>query len=202
MRGVLHPARASPGAGVLCALGALGWAWPGIGAAADHYTLDGAHSRPEFQFMHAGLTTQTGRFDSARGTIVLDTAARSGRVHYEIDTASLDLGFGTEQPDSPGFRLFEVRRFPKITFDSTRLEFGPQAEVVAAEGTLRLHGVAHSQRVRVDHFKCALNPMNARQMCAGEVSATLKRSEFGMLDFIPAISDEIRIRVPLEAYKD
>jgi len=188
--------------GGLCALGALAAVWPGVGGAADHYTLDSAHSLPEFRFTHSGLTTQTGRFDAARGTIVLNLAARTGRVHYEIDTASLDMGFGTEQPDSPGFRLFDVRRFPKITFDSDRLQFGPQAQVVGAEGTLRLLGVARPQRVRVEHFQCAINPMNARQMCAGEVSATLQRSEFGMLDFIPAISDEIRIRVPVEAYKD
>jgi polyisoprenoid-binding protein YceI len=173
-----------------------------MAGAADHYTLDSGHSVPEFRFTHSGLTTQSGRFDSARGTIVLDRATRTGRVHYEIDTASLDMGFGTEQPDSPGFRLFDVRRFPKITFDSDRLQFGPQAEVVAADGTLRLLGVARPQRVQVDHFQCALNPMNAKQMCTGEVSATLKRSDFGMRDFIPAISDEIRIRVPVEAYKD
>jgi polyisoprenoid-binding protein YceI len=186
----------------LWALGALAAAGPGVGGAAEHYTFDGAHSLPEFSFTHAGLTTQTGRFDSVRGSFVLDTLARTGSVHYEIDAASLDMGFGTEQPDSPGFRLFAVQRFPKITFDADRLVFGPQAQVVAAEGTLRLLGVARTERVRVDHFKCALNPMNARQMCAGEISATLKRSDFGMLDYIPAISDQIRVRVPVEAYKD
>jgi polyisoprenoid-binding protein YceI len=188
--------------GGLWALGALAAACPGLGEAAERYTLDGAHSLPEFRFTHAGLTTQAGRFDSARGTIKLDTLARSGSVHYEIDAASLDMGFGTEQPDSPGYRLFDVRRYPKITFDSDRLLFGPNAEVVGAEGTLRLLGIARPQRVRVDHFRCAVNPMNSRPMCAGEISATLKRSEFGMLDYIPAISDDIRIRVPVEAYRN
>ncbi len=188
--------------GGLWALGALAVASPGLAGVAEHYTLDRVHSLPEFRFTHAGLTTQTGRFDAARGTIELDTVARSGRVHYEIDTASLDMGFGTERPDSPGYRLFDVRRFPKITFDSDRLLFGPKAEVVGAQGTLRLLGISRPQRVRVEHFRCAVNPMNARQMCAGEINAIVKRSAFGMLDYIPAISDEIRIRVPVEAYRD
>jgi polyisoprenoid-binding protein YceI len=39
-------------------------------------------------------------------------------------------------------------------------------------------------------------------MCACEISATIKRSEFGMIGYIPGISDEIKIRVPVEAYKD
>jgi polyisoprenoid-binding protein YceI len=39
-------------------------------------------------------------------------------------------------------------------------------------------------------------------MCAGDISATIKRSEFGMTKYIPTVSDEIKINVPVEAYKD
>jgi polyisoprenoid-binding protein YceI len=39
-------------------------------------------------------------------------------------------------------------------------------------------------------------------MCAGEIKATIKRSQFGMVKYIPGISDEIDISVPIEAYKD
>ena len=44
--------------------------------------------------------------------------------------------------------------------------------------------------------------MNKKPMCAGKVTATIIRSEFGMLRFIPGISDEIKIGSPVEAYKD
>ncbi len=192
----------SRSAGGLSTFGCLALTWSVPASAADRYTVDGAHSLPEFRFTHAGLTTQTGRFDSARGTIVLDPAARTGHVHYEIDAASLDMGFGTERADSPGFRLFDVGRFPKISFDSDRLVFGAHAEVIAAEGALRLLGVSRPLRVRVDHFQCGLNPMNSKAMCSGEITATLKRSDFGMLEYIPAVSDEISVRVPVEAYRD
>ena len=33
-------------------------------------------------------------------------------------------------------------------------------------------------------------------------AATIKRSEFGMTKYIPTVSDEIRISVPVEAYRD
>jgi polyisoprenoid-binding protein YceI len=39
-------------------------------------------------------------------------------------------------------------------------------------------------------------------MCAADVSAIIKRSDFGMTKYIPTVSDEIRISVPVEAYKD
>jgi polyisoprenoid-binding protein YceI len=38
-------------------------------------------------------------------------------------------------------------------------------------------------------------------MCSGNVTATVRRSEFGLLAFTPAISDEIKVIVPVEAYK-
>jgi len=39
-------------------------------------------------------------------------------------------------------------------------------------------------------------------MCAGDISATIKRSDFGMTKYIPTVSDDIKISVPVEAYRD
>jgi polyisoprenoid-binding protein YceI len=170
--------------------------------AAESYTLDSAHSIPVFEFMHLGVTTQSGRFDKAGGVVVLDRGARNGSVTYEVETSSLNMGFGTETPNSPGNRLFAVKRFPRITFRSTRLIFDQNDDVIAAEGQLTLLGVTRPLTVMVNRFKCSVNPMNKKQMCACEITANLKRSEFGMVKYIPDISDEIKISVPVEAYKD
>ena len=170
--------------------------------AADHYSLDVVHSIPEFEFKHLGVTTQTGRFDKARGTVVLDRAARSGSVTYEVDTASLNMGFGTESPDSAGYQLFEVVKFPKIIFLSNKLLFNQKGEVIGARGRLTILGVTNPLTIAVNHFTCAVNPLLKKEMCAGEIKATIKRSQFGMVKYIPGISDEINISVPIEAYKD
>lgn len=184
------------------AIGALSAALAVPALAADTYTMDSAHCIPEFEFSHLGVTTQTGRFDKARGVVVLDFGARKGSVTYEVDTATLNMGFGTETPDSPGYQLFEVAKFPKITFRSTNLIFDQNKAVIAAEGRLTLLGVTKPLAVTVNRFKCAVNPVNKKEMCGGEIRATIKRSKFGMLKYIPGISDEIKISVPIEAYKD
>ncbi len=174
----------------------------GPALATDTYTIDSTHSIPVFEFSHLELTTQTGRFDRVSGTIVLDLVARTGSVAYEIETASLNMGFGTEKPNSPGYYLFQVDKYPKITFASDKLIFDEHKAVTAADGRFTMLGVTKPLRVKVEEFKCSLNPMNKKAMCAGNITATLKRSEFGMVQFIPAISDEVRISVPVEAYKD
>lgn len=168
----------------------------------DTYTLDTVHSAPVFNFSHLGLTTQSGRFDRASGTAVLDFEARRGRVSYEVDAASLNMGFGTEKPDSPGYRLFQAMSFPKIRFDSDHLVFDDHGHVIAAEGRLTLLGVTKPVKVQVDSFQCSISRLNGKRICAGDVSAVFKRSAFGMVDYLPEISDEITLHIPIEAYRN
>jgi polyisoprenoid-binding protein YceI len=178
----------------------------GLGAAplqaAEHYTLDPAHSMPSFEFRHLGITTQSGRFDRARGQITLDLAARSGSVTYVVDTASLNMGTGTETPLSPGFHLLQVTLFPTITFRSSHLDFDATGKVIAAEGELVMLGVTRPLTVRVSNFRCSIHPLNHRQMCGGDISATIERSDFGMIQYLPGVSDEVRVSIPVEAYRD
>lgn len=170
--------------------------------AADTYTIDPTHSSPVFEFSHLELTTQTGRFDRAAGTIILDLAARKGSVTYDIEAASLNMGFGTQKPSSPGYYLFEVDKYPKMAFTSNKLIFDSGRAVTAAEGQFTMLGVTKPLTVKVNGFKCAIHPMNKKAMCVGNITATIKRSDFGMTKFIPVISDQVKISVPVEAYKN
>jgi polyisoprenoid-binding protein YceI len=176
--------------------------WTPWSLAADRYVIDTVHSAPEFEFKHLGVTTQSGRFDRASGNVTLDLAARKGSVTYEVDTRTLNMGYGAESPESPAYRLFDVAHFPTITFTSSRLIFDDNRKVVAAQGQLRLLGVSRPLTVTVKNFRCALSQMTARPMCAGDATAVVKRSEFGMVRFIPFVSDEIVVNIPVEAYKD
>lgn len=169
--------------------------------AADTYVFDVIHSVPVFEFKHLGLTTQTGRFDKVQGSIVLDRSTKSGSVKFTIESASLNMGFGTATPDSAGFALLRVREFSSIEFHSTQLFYDDQLRVVAASGQLTLLGVTKPLTVWVSRFSCSMSPTFKVEMCSGNISATVKRSEFGMLAYIPGISDEVKVRVPVEAYK-
>lgn len=49
---------------------------------------------------------------------------------------------------------------------------------------------------------CKPNPMSKKDMCGGDFSGTLTRSDFGMKFGIPGISDEVKLAIAVEAYKD
>jgi len=190
-----------PVAGRLFSFFAAGLFFCDTGFAAEKFIFDEVHSIPQFEFSHLGVTTQTGRFDVAKGAIYIDFAAHKGSVYYEIDASSLNMGYGTETPESAGYRLFNVSVFPTIKFKSGKLVFNSKNEITAAVGKLTLLGVSKPLTVTVSNFKCAPNPVTKRKTCACDVRATLMRTDFGMIQYIPGISDLIIINVPVEAYR-
>ena len=67
---------------------------------------------------------------------------------------------------------------------------------------LTLLGVTKPVKLSITQFKCGEHPMNKKPMCGAEVVTTIKRSEFGMTKYVPAVGDEVKISFPVEAYKD
>ena len=169
--------------------------------AADSYTIDPSHTYPVFEVNHLGFTNQRGRFNKSTGKITLDLAAKQGTVDLVIDTTSLDMGFDTWDKHLSADGFFNTEKFPTMSFKSDKLVFDG-AKVVAAEGSFTLLGVTKPLRLAVNNFHCGLHPFTKKAMCGADVSATLKRSDFGMAKFVPAVSDEVKISSPVEAYKD
>jgi polyisoprenoid-binding protein YceI len=169
--------------------------------AADTYTIDPEYTIPTFEVEHLGFTTQRGRFGKTEGKVMLDFAAKKGLVEFIIHTNTLDMGSQAWTIHVSSAGLFNVEQYPTITYKSDDLVFDG-GKVVAANGQLTLLGATNPVKVNVDRFNCGVNPMNKKAMCSGNITATIKRSEFGMVKYIPTVSDEIKISVPVEAYKD
>ncbi len=169
--------------------------------AADSYTVDPRHTFPMFEVNHMGFSTQRGRFNQSSGNITLDTAAKKGSVELTIATASLDMGLDKWDEHLKSEDFFNVAQFPTMHFTSDKLVFDGD-KVVAAEGSFTLLGVTKPLTLTVSNFRCAPHPMNKKQTCGADITATFKRSEFGMTKYVPGVSDEVKISTPVEAVKD
>lgn len=171
------------------------------GAAPVTYTVDGNHTFPAFEVDHLGYSTQRGRFNKTSGKIVLDVAARQGSVEVLIDATSIDMGFAKWNENMRGEGFFNTEAFPTISFKAGRMQFDGDRPV-AAEGSLTLLGVTRPVTLSVARFHCAPHPLNKRETCGADLTARLKRSEFGMTKNIPSVGDEVRLVVSVEAYRD
>jgi polyisoprenoid-binding protein YceI len=168
---------------------------------ADTFVFDPEYTIPIFEVGHLGFTTQRGRFDKMEGKATLDFAAKTGNVEFTVLTESLDMGSKAWTIHVSSEGLFNVKKYPTMTFKSNNLVF-ENDKVVSADGQFTLLGVTKPLTVVVNHFACGPNPVSKKFMCAADIAATIKRSEFGMTKYIPTVSDEIRVSVPVEAYRD
>ena len=178
-------------------------------AAPETYTLDPFHTYPNFSVDHLGFSTLYGRFDKSSGKFTLDKAARSGSLELVVDTASInaaDNEKGNRQRSrddhlrSPDF--FNVAEYPRMTYKSTVVKFSGD-NLATVEGNLTLLGVTRPLVLHVERWKCGPHPFNKKEMCGGNASGTLKRSDFGMKFGLPvAVSDEVKLMIGFEAYRE
>lgn len=170
-------------------------------AAADSYTIDPSHTYPSFEINHLGFSTMRGTFDATSGSVTLDPAAKSGSIEISIDTASIDTGHAKRDEHLKTDEFFNVAKFPSMTYKSTRLKFNGD-KLAGADGELTLLGVTRPVSLAVTSFNCGPHPMNKKPVCGANATATIKRSEFGMKTYVPAVGDEVKISIEVEAVKN
>lgn len=169
--------------------------------AADTYMIDPGFSMAHFEITRLGFSSQRGRFNKTSGKITLDLVAKYGSVDFTINTRSIDMGSAAWTSHLSDEGLFNVKKYPTMHFKSDKLIF-EGAKVVAAEGQFTMLGVTKPLRVAVNNFQCGVSSVDKRQMCSGNITADLKRSNFGLTKYIPAVSDEVSINVSVDAYKN
>lgn len=184
---------------VIAACGALGPGGPA--AAADTYTLDTGHTFPRFAINHFGFSTHHGQFNKTTGKLVLDRASKTGSIEITVQTASIGTGDPKleEHLRSPDF--FNVEKFPTMVFKSKTVSFNGDVPA-SAEGELTLLGVTRPLTLTISRVKCAPHPFYKKEDCGAEVSGVLKRSEFGMTKYVPAVGDEVTLHIQVEAIRD
>jgi polyisoprenoid-binding protein YceI len=169
-------------------------------AAPETYQVDNNHTFPRFSYSHFGYSTQLSRFDKTTGTIVIDRAAKTGAVHVTIDTTSVDTGSALFNAHIQGPDFLDTAKFPTATFESSRMVFhgDTPASVV---GRLTLKGITRPVTLTITSFKCMPNPILKKDACGADATATVKRTEFNMGKYAPAVGDEVTLSIAVEALK-
>jgi polyisoprenoid-binding protein YceI len=178
-------------------------------AAPDTYKLDPLHTYPYFEINHFGFSNVRGRFDTSAGKFTLDKAAKTATLEITIQTASISSGHPTEHGMYPRTRdehlrspdFFNVAEFPTMTYKANTVKFNGDNPAII-EGSLTLLGVTKPVVLHIDNFKCGPNPIIKKDACGGNATGAIKRSDFGMKTYVPSISDEIKLWIGFEGYKE
>src|SRR5919112_4584739 len=107
------------------------------------WTIDPAHSHVEFAVRHMMITTVKGRFGGVTGTVRTDESnPANAQVEVEIDAATIDTRESQRDTHLKSADFFDVEKFPKLTFKSTRVT-DVDGDDFKLTGDLTIHGVTH-----------------------------------------------------------
>ncbi|MFC3626399.1 YceI family protein [Vogesella amnigena] len=167
-------------------------------AAPVDYNIDPTHTYAAYEVNHLGLSLQHGTFTKISGKVVVDEAAKKGSVDVTIDANSLQTFLGDRDTHLKSADFFNVAKFPTLNYKSSAVIFkgGKPAEI---QGNLTLLGVTKPVTLTLSRVSKGKNPMSGVETWGANAVATIKRSEFGMKTFVPAISDEVKLSIALEA---
>ena len=144
------------------------------------YPIDPAHTYPSFEADHfGGMSVWRGKFDKTSGTIVLDKQKGTGTVDITVDTSSIDFGMPKLNEHARSAEMFDVEKYPAATYKGTLAGFknGAPTEV---DGQFTLHGVTHPLKLTINQFKCMTYPMDKKEHCGADASASFNRADYGI----------------------
>lgn len=173
-------------------------------AEAEKYVLDASHSQILFSYNHLGYSTTWGMFSGFEGEIQFDQEnPANSAVTVSMPVRSMFTGweerfdhfmsadfFGADDDDAPEM----------VTFTSTSIEVTGETTALIT-GDLTLNGVTKEVVLDATLNQVGEHPMAEKPWAGFDATTTLIRSDFGLGAFAPFVSDEVEVKISIEAMK-
>jgi polyisoprenoid-binding protein YceI len=167
------------------------------------FTLDPMHTQVHFSWDHFGFSAPGAIFKVVEGEILAnETVPEKSSVSVTIKVDSIETGvplLNEHLLTLPEY--FKVNQHPTITFKSTGIiNVDRDKQDFDLVGILTVNGISKEVVLDTQVNKIGEHPMwdNARALGLS-ARTTIKRSDFGMGKYAPAVSDELEVKITLEA---
>jgi polyisoprenoid-binding protein YceI len=171
-------------------------------AAPVNQKVDLSHVAIIWSIGHGDFTKVMGQFrqiNSADFVFDREDVSKSS-VKVDVEAASLDSNHYFRDNWARSEACLNVWKFPKITFDSTKIE-KTGSNTGRMTGNLTMHGVTQPVSMDVTYNKGGKHLSGKYSIDGFTATGSLKRSDFGMKAFIPWIGDEIGFTIQFEAHR-
>lgn len=171
-------------------------------AAPVTYQFDPDHAQVVFEYTHMGFSNSTGIINGVTGTLVLDAEnPAASTVEATIPLAGLHSVAAALDEHLFGSDFFNTDKATAVaTFKSTKVE--PKGDKEAkVTGDLTLNGVTKEVVLDVDLNQMAAHPMTGKEAVGFDAETEIKRTDFNLGQFAPAVEDEVEINISVEAIK-
>ncbi|MDB5526995.1 MAG: YceI family protein [Devosia sp.] len=162
---------------------------------AGDYKVEPYHTQIGFSISHLGFTDLSGFFSGVSGTLTLDPE--------KIGIAKLDVSFPVQSllttvsvldDQLKSDQWFDTAKFPTATFVSTTVTM-TGSNTATIVGNLELHGVTKPVTLNARLIGSGDDPWLKLYTVGFEATGEIKRSDFNITQFLPAVGDEVTLTI-------
>ena len=162
---------------------------------AGTYQVEPYHTQIGFSLSHFGFTDYAGFFSGASGTLVLDPANPSAaKLQVSVPVGTVLSTVSRLDDELKGPQWFDAAQYANATFTSTKVT-ATGADSADIAGTLTLHGVTQPVILKAHLVGSGTNPLDKSVTVGFEAIGTIKRSEFGIKQYVPLVGDDVRLTI-------
>jgi polyisoprenoid-binding protein YceI len=144
------------------------------------WNLDPAHSAAEFKIKHMMISHVKGKFTGLSGTLNLHETDHSfSSVEASVDVASIHTGDPQRDGHLKTAEFFDVEKFPKMSFKSTRVERNSNGGY-AVTGELTIHGATKTETFDVEDINGPAKDPWGNTRIGLSATTKINRKDFGL----------------------
>lgn len=167
-------------------------------ARAGAYELDPDHASVIFSVSHFGFSNFKGRFDGISGALDLNPdAPENSTVTIDIDMTSLHTGVEKLDEELSKPSMFDLATHHQATFTSSSVTRLSENEATI-EGVLTIKDVSGPVSLQARFIGSGTNPLTGRQTIGFSATGTIKRSDFGLTEWLPFVGDDVSLQIDVE----
>lgn len=169
-----------------------------VQAAPDRYTFDKQHTHILFFVDHLGFSSTVGRIRDYDGYFTFDEKTpEKSEVEVTLNPASIDTNVAALDKTLQGEKFLDVARYPSLHFKSTAVTVTGEREG-DLQGELTLLGKTRPVTLHVTYNRSGIHPYTNNYVSGFTAAARFKRSDFGMVSYLPDVGDEVRVHIEVE----
>ena len=168
---------------------------------AGEYRLDPGHSKITWSVDHFGYSTYVGQFSKVEGTLSVDPKkASEARLDVTIDANSVGTLNPALDAHLKAADFLDTAKFPTATFKATSIKLTGK-RTADITGDLTLRGVTRPVTVSATFNQAGVNPVDKTYSLGFSGKAKIKRTDFGVSAYAPALGDDVTLDLEAELKK-
>lgn len=165
------------------------------------WEIEPTHTHVSFEVGHLGLSRTPGIFRKVEGRVKFDDdSIELSSVTITIESASVDTAVAVRDGALRGPDWFNAEKSPNITFASRSVRRIDDVNYLIA-GDLTVRGVTRPVDFSAKLTGRVVNPFLKVPAVGFVATAKVRRSDFGMTQFLPAVADDVDLKIALELNK-